>query len=520
MKGYKIFVWVTLLFVGSLIAFKFTIGGYSFNRILPVESYEVNMNFNFEGFGDDVKVEAFIPTSNEHQQIDKEHHVSGSMDLEIIQDEFGRKALWTNPYLRHKENLNYTFTYFGKAQKFEIDSALTIAEDFPPGIKKFLEATPNMQSDHPYIQQVFAENVSESDVLLEVLQDIYDYVGGLKNKKFKGLTDAVTAAKLQEASCNGKSRLFLALARRAGIPGRLVGGVILEAGQKKTSHQWLEIYVNGYWIPFDALNNHFAFLPENYMELYKGDAFLLSHTTNINFDYGFNIKSRLVSNPTIINEMSNQPFNAYKVWQAFENVGIPLSLLKIIIMMPLGAFIVSLFRNVVGVKTFGVFLPALIAIACRETGFEIGVLAFLIVVVIVSIMHFPLEKWGILYTPKMVIMLVSVVLAFMGISYLGLALDVKAFAYVALFPMVVIAITAERFARTILEDGFKKALQLVLQTLVVSLFAYLAMNSRTLEALFLALPELFLAIMAFSIILGKWIGIRVTEYSRFSWVLK
>ena len=70
MKGYRIFVGVTLLLVSSIITWKFTIEDYSFSRILPVESYEVNMNFNFEGFGDNVTIEAFIPTSNEHQQID------------------------------------------------------------------------------------------------------------------------------------------------------------------------------------------------------------------------------------------------------------------------------------------------------------------------------------------------------------------------------------------------------------------------------------------------------------------
>jgi transglutaminase-like putative cysteine protease len=56
----------------------------------------------------------------------------------------------------------------------------------------------------------------------------------------------VTAAKLGEASCNGKSRLFIALARRAGIPSRLVGGVILSTGVKRTSHQWVEAYVSGH----------------------------------------------------------------------------------------------------------------------------------------------------------------------------------------------------------------------------------------------------------------------------------
>lgn len=520
MKSYKIFTFSTLLLVAVIIVLKFTKWNYTFNSILPVESYEVVFNYEFDGFGEDVKVESYIPKSNDHQNIDQEQHNSGVLNLEIVEDASGRKAIWKTNYLDHHEKLSYSFSFTGKAIQYQIDSSLVIEENYPSSIKNYLESTKKIQSNHPYIIEVYEREVNTSGNLLETVTEIYEYVSSLKNKTFKGLTDAVTAAKLGEASCNGKSRLFLALARRAGIPGRLVGGVILDAGQKKTSHQWLEIYVNGYWIPFDALNNHFAFLPENYMELYKGDEFLLNHTSGINFDYDFTIKSRLVSNPTIVNELSNQPLNAYRVWQAFESVGIPLSLLKIIIMMPLGAFIVALFRNVIGVKTFGVFLPALIAIACRETGFDVGIIAFLIVVVIVSLMHYPLEHWGILYTPKMVVMLVSVVLAFLIISYIGMELNIQAFAYVALFPMVVIAITAERFARTIIEDGYKKAVQLVAQTIIVSFFAYLAMNSRTLESLFLALPELFLAIMAVSILLGKWIGIRVTEYSRFNWVLK
>jgi hypothetical protein len=520
MKGYRMFAYATLLLVGLVITLKFAVWGYSFQKILPKESYEVVMNYSFDGFGEPVNVESFIPSSNEHQKIDYEQHVSGSMNLEVVQSSEGRKAIWESSYLNHPENLSYSFTYLGEAIKYNMDSSLLISEDFPPGIRQYLEPTKNIQSDHPFIQELYESEISNSDTLQVVLKDIHNFVLSLKSKKFKGLTDAVTAAKLQEASCNGKSRLFLALARNAGIPGKLVGGVILETGQKKTSHQWLEVYVNGYWVPFDALNNHFAFLPDNYMELYKGDEFLVKHSANINFDYSFTIKSRLVSNPTMVTDLAEQPFNAYQVWQAFEKVGIPLSLLTIIVMMPLGAFIVSLFRNVIGVKTFGVFLPALVAIACRETGFGVGMIAFVLVVLIVSLMHYPLEKWGILYTPKMVIMLVTVVLAILGISYLGMEFDIQAFAYVALFPMVVIAITAERFARTILEEGLKKAIQMVLQTLVVAFFTFLAMNSRTLEAMFLAMPELFLAILSLSLLLGKWIGIRVTEYSRFSWVLK
>ncbi len=157
-----------------------------------------------------------------------------------------------------------------------------------------------------------------------MLKSIFNYTHSLEPRPFKGLTDALTAARLGEGSCNGKSRLFVALARRAGIPARLVGGLILDSGRKNTSHQWVEAYVGGYWIPFDPLNGHFASLPSNYLELYRGDKFLFSHTPNINFDYSFTIQKRLVANPSLVNELRFHPFNAYVAWQAFETIGIPL----------------------------------------------------------------------------------------------------------------------------------------------------------------------------------------------------
>ncbi len=53
-------------------------------------------------------------------------------------------------------------------------------------------------------------------------------------------------------------------------------------------------------------------------------------------------------------------------------------------MLPVGALVVVLFRNVVGMPTFGTFLPALIAAAAGETGGPFGVVAVLIVVAVVA----------------------------------------------------------------------------------------------------------------------------------------
>ncbi|NIO09075.1 MAG: hypothetical protein GTO40_14095, partial [Deltaproteobacteria bacterium] len=40
---------------------------------------------------------------------------------------------------------------------------------------------------------------------------------------------------------------------------------------------------------------------------------------------------------------------------------------RVLLMIPLGALLVVVFRNVIGINTFGTFMPVLIALAFRET---------------------------------------------------------------------------------------------------------------------------------------------------------
>lgn len=509
-----------ILIAAVIILNKILFWDYSFKNIIPKSSYEVSYNMSMQGYNNAIHVNSFLPISDNHQTINDEIHNSGSFQLQINQTNNGRIANWGNSDIDGNEQISYQFSFLGKSIKYEIDSSLSIPNSYPPDILDYLKATPNIQVNHPFLTEIHKSKVGEAKYIYSTIKSIFDYTNSLTPKPFKGLTDALTAAQLNEASCNGKSRLFVALARQSDIPARLVGGIILDAGQKKTSHQWVEVYVNGYWIPFDALNNHFAYLPNNYLVLYKGDEFLFTHTPNIRFDYNFVIKKRLIANPTLLSELKSHPLNAYEAWQAFENKGIPLGLLKIIIMLPLGALVVALFRNVVGLQTFGVFLPALVAIACRQTGLMWGIIAFLVVIAIVSIIHFPLEKIGLLYTPKMVIMLVFVVISFLAISIIGIKIEVQNLVYITLFPIVIVTITSERFARSIMEDGLIKSMTITFHTVIVVIFAYMAMNSSTMESLFLAFPELFLAIIGVSLVLGKWIGFRLTEYTRFKWLMK
>jgi len=350
------------------------------------------------------------------------------------------------------------------------------------------------------------------------LQAIYDYVSALGGRPFKGTTDAVTAAKLGEASCNGKSRLFIALARNNGIPARLVGGLILSPGTKRTSHQWLEAYVAGHWVPFDGLNSHFAELPDNYLALYRGDEALFTHSPNIGFDYRFSIQRRIVPNDRLAGFLGGHAFNLYQALSSFRRVNISLNLLKFLLMIPFGVLVVVVARNVIGLTTFGTFLPALMAVASRETGLVAGVAGFLIILAVTALVRIPLNKLGVLHTPKLAILMVAAILTMLGLTVLADIVRIDALASVGavtLFPIAILTITAERISLSLEEDGWKKTGLTMFWTLLVMTVAYLMMESVALQALILAFPELFLGVVALNLWIGHWTGLRLMELLRF-----
>ncbi len=517
-KTYKLIVLLLFIVPAILVVVKIAASDFSFAMILPQEGYEVNYEISLQGNDKGLKVETYIPLSNKRQTITEESHTTGSLQYEAFRKKSGRKAKWTAKNVSEQEFLRYSFKYLGKAQQYELPARLQKPGRYPKSFNTYLRSTSNIQKDSTEIILLSDHLSKGTDDLNGRIRNFFDFVYSMPSQPFKGVTDAVTALRLNEASCNGKSRLLVALCRNQGIPARLVGGIILTAGSKSTSHQWVEIFLGNQWVPFDALNNHFAYIPSNYMELYRGDHYLFSHTSNINFEYQFNIKKKVLSNAGIGSELKQGFGNAYSIWALFERTGVSLGLLKIILLLPLGGLIVAIIRNVIGIKTFGVFLPVLIAVSFSATGYWFGLLSFVSVIIIVGLLQVPLEKWGILYIPKLAIMLLGVVMSFLALAYIGIKMHLSELAAVTLFPIVILTVTSERFARLVNEDSFGEALKVLLQTLLVTSILFTIIGSVSLQAIFLFFPELFAVILGILLLVGKWIGMRLTEYKRFHWI--
>ena len=213
--------------------------------------------------------------------------------------------------------------------------------------------------------------------------------------------------------------------------------------------------------------------------------------------------------------LSSSHLNIFNVYKIFERVGISQNLLKIILMLPLGALVTVIFRNVIGVETFGTFLPALIARSGAETGLLWGVAAFTFIILLSSGVRKALDWMQLLHSPKMAVMLTSVVITMLTMTILSVQFGLFELAHVTLFPIAILAITAERFALIETEQGFRAAVKILLVTIMVVSACYAVMDSLFLQSMVLAFPEILLVVIALNLWLGKWMGMRMLEFVRF-----
>ncbi|MDN5213183.1 7TM domain-containing protein [Fulvivirgaceae bacterium BMA12] len=465
--------------------------------------YIINYEFNFQSDAL-YKITTFLPVNNRRQEIHL--HNSGHMSAgSVFLDGPNKLIQWRGS--SDDANISCQFEFRGKPVAYLIRGSLTYEPRFSGDLEEYLSATQFIQSDDPRIRELATELSGQKTRLVEIIQAFYDFVYQIPSSSSSEFTDALMALDRREASCNGKSRLFVSLCRSMGIPARVVGGLILEETAKKTSHSWIEILIEDTWVPFDALNGYFASLPAHYLELYRGDHFLITRNKDLMFDYLYVIKKDRVYDYPV--------FAVLNIWQLMDDAGIAHDMFKMLLLLPFGAFLVAVFKNVIGFKTYGVFLPVLISLSLLETGLVPGLLLFTIIIAVVVLVNFPLTQWHIQYNAKISLMLIAVVItALLAIQILHTTGWLVASAPL-FFPIIILTIISERMARKIEEEGTRNATELYVTTLLVTVLIYFVLSSEFIQHFVLTFPEIILTIAGINLLLGKWIGLRVMEYYRF-----
>lgn len=203
--------------------------------------------------------------------------------------------------------------------------------------------------------------------------------------------------------------------------------------------------------------------------------------------------------------------------------GVPANTIVLLLLLPVVALFIAAARHLVGVRGFGIFLPAALSVALVATGPTLGIGLFLLIVSVSTTARIVLRraKVKLQYLPRMALILWLVSVSVLGVLFSAPRLRQPDLANVSIFAVLILALLAEDFTKVQLGKSVKTAVALTTETLILSLVSYLFLTFKPLQEYALLNPEkLLVSVGILDFLLGKYSGLRAMEVWRFRRLLK
>lgn len=198
--------------------------------------------------------------------------------------------------------------------------------------------------------------------------------------------------------------------------------------------------------------------------------------------------------------------------------GVPPNTIILLLLLPVVAAAIASARHLLGLRGFGIFLPAALSIVFVATGPIVGIVLFLVIVVISTAARMALRKLKIKlqYLPKMALLLWFVAIGVLAVLFTTPIIQHPDLASVSIFPVLVMVLLAEDFNRVQVGKSAKTAINLVTETLILSLASYVLLTLKPIQEFALLNPEiLLLMVLVIDCLVGKYVGLRFIELWRF-----
>ncbi len=220
--------------------------------------------------------------------------------------------------------------------------------------------------------------------------------------------------------------------------------------------------------------------------------------------------------PATLRQMSRWRRLVVGAWTRAVRAQVPLQALNLILILPIIASIIVIARVVVGIDTFGTFSPVIVSLAFLTTGLQWGAIIFVVIVTSGALVRMLLQRLRLQLVSRLSILIATVAGVMAGLTVLGASFGIGALINVSIFPMVIMSSVIENFASSQFEFGTREAVRLTFNTLIMACICYLSIETLGLQSIVLAFPEVILVAVGLNVALGKWRGLRLTEYLRFA----
>ncbi|SEP86644.1 Inactive transglutaminase fused to 7 transmembrane helices [Ectothiorhodospira magna] len=492
---------ILLLCGASLGLFVHKVHGLGF-PLLPAQttdSWIVEARISFEPTGGPVTARVFVPGEPRHLVLLDEHFISRGYGLTTDQAGDNREAVWTTRQPSGRQTLYYRATV---AQLERERQGSVVPYPGPVNL-------PDLEEPYRSAAEAVVQRVRERSA------DITSFATVLIRDMNNTLDENMALFVSRNHTDRDRVQTAVQLLAGARIPARMVHGIPLTDRARDLQPQvWLEVHNTREWVAINP-NTGAVGYPPNFLVWWHGDQDPVRLQRARNPQISFAV-TRNIQDAVDVAQQRAELMDSRAV--DFSLFGLPIqtqNMYRVLLLVPVGAMIIVLLRNVIGVQTFGTFMPILIALSFRETQLLGGVILFTLIVSLGLAIRFYLERLKLLLVPRLAAVVMVVIMLMLMLSILSHNLGIEHGLAIALFPIVILAMTIERMSLVWEEHGPADAIRQGIGSLAVAVVGYLVMINPYIEHLFFVFPELLLIVLAMTLLLGRYTGYRLSELLRF-----
>ena len=195
--------------------------------------------------------------------------------------------------------------------------------------------------------------------------------------------------------------------------------------------------------------------------------------------------------------------------------GVPANTIILIMLLPWLATLVAFARHIIGLPTLGLLVPLAFSITFMATGLLAGLLLLGTIILGSLVARFSLKRIRIMNLPKLSLSMLIISMFVFTTMVLAASNGLLAVKQLSIFPVLLLILLSERIISLTLSKNLNDMMYVTFTNLGIGIIGFLLLSWTAFRNQILLYPELCLLLIPINILIGRYFGLRLTEYFRF-----
>lgn len=198
------------------------------------------------------------------------------------------------------------------------------------------------------------------------------------------------------------------------------------------------------------------------------------------------------------------------------SAGVPANVVVLVLLFPVIASLIAASRHVIGLRGFGIYIPAVLSVALVSTGIVEGLIIFVSIVLVGMITKRLVMGLNISYLPRTALVISTISVVVLVLLLVAPLVNLVNIMTVNIFSILILVLLAENFLDAQARMKQTEAVALTAETIGLAFISSVILQWEFIQKVALTQPELLiLGLMLFNFMVGKFAGLRLTEWLRF-----